>query len=476
MSLLRTRRAKIVATVGPACSSPAMLRSMLMAGVDTFRLNFSHGDRSDHAAAFRNIRSLETEFGTKIGVLQDLQGPKIRIGTLEKGRLELVRGEEVGFVLGNEIGRGRMDIPLPHQEIFRALAPGMSILLDDGRVHVRVSDVTDEHIRGEVINGGLLSNRKGVNIPGASLDISPLTEKDRRDLEFGLELGVDWIALSFVQKARDLVEARSLISERAGLIAKIEKPSALDEIEDIVRLADGIMVARGDLGVEIPPEDVPGKQKELIRACRIAAKPVIVATQMLDSMVNSPTPTRAEASDVAGAIYDGADAVMLSAESATGAYPVETVKMMSRIIEKTEKHKHYRLILDATEPTTPLTSQQAVASAAASLAVAVHAPLIIAYTTSGATALRISRARPPLPILALTPSEQVARQLGLLWGVVSRHSSEIADYERSVEHAEAVAQETELVSPGDQVVVVTGFPFAQSGSTNNLRVIEAAGG
>lgn len=474
MFIRSNRRAKIVATVGPASNTPEKLRSLFLAGVDTFRLNFSHGERADHAAVYRHIRALEMETGVPIGILQDLQGPKLRIGVLENGRLELVRGSSIGFRPGNDVGRSPADIPLPHRKIFDAATPGMDLLIDDGRIRVSITRVEDDYLAADVINGGVISDRKGVNVPGVMLDISPLTEKDRKDLEFGLELGVDWVALSFVQKARDILEARSLVSERAGLIAKIEKPSALDEIEDIVRLSDGIMIARGDLGVEIPPEDVPGKQKELIRACRVAAKPVIVATQMLDSMVSSPTPTRAEASDVAGAIYDGADAVMLSAESATGAYPVETVEIMSRIIEKTEKHKHYRLILEATEPEVVQTPPHAVAFAAAGVAVAVKAPVIVAYTASGTTASRISRARPPLPILALTPSEQVARQLSLSWGVVSLRSQEIATYENSIERAEQASLDTGLARPSEHIVIVTGFPFAQSGSTNNLRVAQIA--
>ncbi|OYR20898.1 pyruvate kinase [Agrobacterium sp. LC34] len=474
MFIRNNRRSKIVATVGPASSSPDMLRSLFLAGVDTFRLNFSHGARADHAEVYRNIRALEQEHDAAIAVLQDLQGPKIRIGVLAHGRLDLARGSTIEFILGREGGEGMNDIPLPHREIFEVAVPGMDLLIDDGRIKVRIMEVMDGRLVCEVLNGGALSNRKGVNVPGAVLDISPLTAKDREDLEFGLELGVDWVALSFVQRARDMIEARSLVGDRAGLIAKIEKPSALDDIEDIVRLSDSVMVARGDLGVEIPPEDVPGKQKEIIRACRLAAKPVIVATQMLDSMVSSPTPTRAEASDVAGAIYDGADAVMLSAETATGAYPVEAVEIMNRIIEKTEKHKHYRPILEATEPDVAQSPPHAVATAAANVAVALGSPVVVAYTSSGTTAARISRARPALPILALTPSEQVARRLNMFWGVVGARSQDVHTYEASLIHAQQAVQEAKLASPSDHIVIVAGFPFAQRGSTNNLRVLQIA--
>lgn len=473
MFIRSNRRAKIVATVGPASNSPEMLKAMFLAGVDTFRLNFSHGERDDHAAVYGHIRALEREYGAPIGILQDLQGPKIRIGVLADGRVELKKGASIRFVCGAEPGRGVTDIPLPHREIFAAVKPGDDLLIDDGRVRVRTTGVTDGFLDAEVIAGGTISNRKGVNVPGAVLDISPLTVKDRKDLEFGLELGVDWIALSFVQKARDMIEARSLVSNRAGLIAKIEKPSALDEIDEIVRLSDAVMVARGDLGVEIPPEDVPGKQKEIIRACRMAAKPVIVATQMLDSMVSCPTPTRAEASDVAGAIYDGADAVMLSAESATGAYPVETVEMMSRIIEKTERHKLYRPILEASEPEIVQSPSHAVATAAANVATSLNAPVIVAFTVSGTTASRICRARPALPVLAMTPSEQVARQLGLMWGVIASPSEDVETYEQSIDKAKSAAVQSGLAKPNEQIVIVTGFPFATAGSTNNLRVTQA---
>ena len=310
----RHRRAKIVATVGPASSSPEMLKALLLAGVDTFRLNFSHGTQSDHASIHAAIRRLEQDVSRPIGILMDLQGPKIRVGTLRDGKIAVAAGETIRFVLSGSEG-DRTAIPLPHREIFAAVAPGHDLLIDDGRVRVRVAGLGGDFIEAKVIVGGTISNHKGVNLPGTVLDLSPLTAKDRLDLEFGLNLGVDWVALSFVQKPSDIIEARSLVGDRAGLMAKIEKPAALERIDDIIQLCDAIMVARGDLGVEIPHEDVPGRQKELVRACRLAVKPVIVATQMLDSMVAAPTPTRAEVSDVATAIYDGADAVMLSAES-----------------------------------------------------------------------------------------------------------------------------------------------------------------
>ncbi|VIO71974.1 pyruvate kinase [Bradyrhizobium ivorense] len=466
----RHRRAKIVATVGPASDSPEMLKALLLAGVDTFRLNFSHGTQSHHAEVHAAIRALEQEVGRPIGILMDLQGPKIRVGTVRDGKLTVEAGETIRFVLSGSDG-DRSAIPLPHPEIFAAVAPGHDLLIDDGRIRVRVSSLGSDFIEAKVIVGGVISNHKGVNLPGTVLDVSPLTAKDRSDLEFGLRLGVDWVALSFVQKPSDVIEARGLIGDRAGLMTKIEKPAALERIDDIIQLSDAIMVARGDLGVEIPHEDVPGRQKELVRACRLAVKPVIVATQMLDSMVAAPTPTRAETSDVATAIYDGADAVMLSAESAAGRYPREAVEMMDRIIRSIEHHKMYRSIIEATQPDEEQTPPHAIATAAADLASVIHAAAIVAYTSSGTTAARVARKRPSLPILAITPSREVSRRLCLLWGAHSVLSDDVRSYEEMVERATAFALEEEFASSRDLLVVVAGIPFAQAGTTNNLRVI-----
>ena len=466
----RHRRAKIVATVGPASASPEMLKRLFLAGVDTFRLNFSHGTHDDHAKVHRAIRALEVELGRPIGILQDLQGPKIRVGKIRDGKIIVAAGETVRFVPSDAEG-DRDAIPLPHPEIFAAIMPGDHLLIDDGRVRVAVTRLGDDFIESKVVFGGAISNRKGINLPGTVLDLSPLTAKDRADLAFGLDLGVDWVALSFVQKPADLLEARGLIGERAGLMAKIEKPAALERIDDIIRLSDAVMVARGDLGVEIPHEEVPGRQKELVRACRLAVKPVIVATQMLDSMVGAPTPTRAEASDVATAIYDGADAVMLSAESASGAYPVEAVEMMDRIIRSTEHHKLYRSIIDASAPDEEHTAPHAVAAAAAGLAQVIHSSVIVAFTTSGTTAARIARKRPEVPILAITADEAVSRRLCLLWGAHSVLAEDIHTYEEMVARACTVAQAEEFARQGDLMVVVAGIPFARAGTTNNLRVV-----
>lgn len=466
----RHRRAKIVATVGPASAAPDMLKALFLAGVDTFRLNFSHGAQADHAKVHAAIRALEQEMRRPIGILMDLQGPKIRVGTLREGKIAVEAGETIRFVRSTKEG-GRSAIPLPHPEIFAAVAPGHDLLIDDGRVRVRVAGLGEDFMEAKVIVGGTISNHKGVNLPGTMLDLSPLTAKDRADLEFGLKLGVDWVALSFVQKPSDVLEARGLIGGRAGVMAKIEKPAALERIDDIIQLSDAIMVARGDLGVEIPHEDVPGRQKELVRACRLAVKPVIVATQMLDSMVAAPTPTRAEVSDVATAIYDGADAVMLSAESATGKYPREAVAMMDRIIRSTEHHKMYRSFIEATQPGEEQTPPHAVATAAADLASAIHAEAIVAYTSSGTTASRVARKRPSLPILAITPNPEVSRRLCLLWGAHSVLSKDVQSYEEMVERATAFAADEEFARPGGLLVVVAGIPFAQAGTTNNLRVV-----
>jgi len=467
----RNRRAKIVATIGPATSSPEMIRKVFLAGVDVFRMNFSHGAPEDHAAIHAAIRELEKEVSRPIGILQDRPGPKIRVGTIKDGRIEVEAGETVRFVpSGNEGGKDA--IPLHHPEIFESTAPGHRLLIDDGRVMLKVVGFDGDAIKAEVVVGGIISDRKGVNVPDAVLELSPLTDKDRRDLDFGLKLGIDWLALSFVQQPSDIMEARQIVGDQAGIMAKIEKPAALDRIDDIVALCDAIMVARGDLGVEIPPEQVPGRQKELIRACRLAAKPVIVATQMLDSMASSPAPTRAEASDVATAIYDGADAVMLSQESAVGKYPVETVEMMDRIIWNTENHRVYRSIIDALDPVVDPSVHHAVSEAAADVANKIGASTIVAFTSRGTTAYRIARRRPEVPILSVTTDITIARRLALLWGAHSVAADHmIRSYDEMVEDSRKHAIADAFAKEGDHIVVIAGVPFGTPGSTNNLRVL-----
>lgn len=446
-----------------------MLKRLLKAGVDVFRLNFSHGSHQDHAEVYSAIRALEAETGRPIGVLQDLQGPKIRIGPVENGEILLARGKTARFVRRGSRGDSKA-IPLPHDEVFAAIAVGHRMLIDDGRLLLHVTGCGSDFIDAYVEVGGPLSDRKGVNLPDTPLDVSPLTDKDRDDLAFGLELGMDWVALSFVQRPADILEARDLIKDRAGLMAKIEKPSALARIDEIVALSDAVMVARGDLGVEIAPEDVPAMQKELIRACRLKGKPVVIATQMLDSMVQSPAPTRAEASDVATAIYDGADAVMLSAESAVGTYPVEAVAMMDRIISHTENHRTYRSIINALQPELEPTAPHALSAAAGNVAGAINAACIVAFSSSGTTAKRIARGRPEVPILGVTPSARIARQLALLWGTHSVRSADVSSYDEMVERARDHALAEGFASPSDKIVIIAGIPFGKSGSTNNLRV------
>ncbi|MGE0698169.1 MAG: pyruvate kinase [Hyphomicrobiaceae bacterium] len=465
----RQRKAKIIATLGPASSDPAMIEKLFDAGADVFRLNFSHGTKEDHKRRLEIIRELEKRKGRPIGVLQDLQGPKIRIGTLKAGPVTLVRGEELELRLDREPGDAH-SVALPHPEVFENMMPGHRIMIDDGKLQLECVGLGNDRIRARVVVGGVLSDRKGVNLPQTELSISPLTPKDREDLAFGLDLGVDWVALSFVQRPSDVIEAQALVKGRAGIMAKIEKPAALGRMDEIIALVDAVMVARGDLGVEIPPEDVPGRQKELIRLCRHAGKPVVVATQMLESMIKSPSPTRAEASDVATAIYDSADAVMLSAESASGDWPVEAVAMMSRIIEHTESHKLYRSIIEALQPSPEHTTPHAVAAAAADIADAIGAAAIVAYTASGTTAMRAARKRPRVPILSLSPTEHTARQLALLWGTHAIPTQDIQTYDDMVERAKAHAVEEGFAKEGDRIVIVAGIPFGRQGSTNNVRV------
>jgi len=466
----RHRKAKIVATLGPASSTPELIRTLFVAGVDVFRLNFSHGTHADHERRFSAIRAIEREVGRPIGILQDLQGPKIRIGALNSPPVRLETGSTVRFRLSPEPGDAH-EIPLPHAEVFRKILPGHILMIDDGKLRLEVSGCETDRFDARVVVGGSLTDRKGVNLPDTELAISPLTDKDRADLAFGLGLGVDWVALSFVQRPADILEAQGLIKGRAGIMAKIEKPAAFDRIEDIVALADAVMVARGDLGVEIAPEEVPGKQKELVRLCRTAGKPVIVATQMLESMIKSPSPTRAEASDVATAIHDSADAVMLSAESASGDFPVEAVTMMDRIISRTESHKLYRSIIDALQPVAEHTIPHAVAAAAADVASQIDATTIVAFTASGTTALRVARKRPKVPIVSVSPDPSTARRLALLWGTHSVIAQDVANYDEMVESARSQAYQEGFAKTGDRIVVVAGVPFGRAGSTNNLRVV-----
>ncbi|HVC57176.1 MAG TPA: pyruvate kinase [Stellaceae bacterium] len=465
----RRRSAKIVATLGPASASPERLRALFDAGVDVFRLNFSHGTHDQHRQLFEEIRQIEADTGRPIGILADLQGPKLRLGDFEEGRAEIVAGASFRLDLDPRRGdAGRA--PLPHPEVFAALQPGTDLLLDDGKVRLRVTDCGADFADTEVVIGGTLSNHKGVNVPQAVLPISAVTDKDRADLSFALEQGADWVALSFVQRPEDVAEGRKLIGNAAGLMVKLEKPAAIGRLDEIIELADALMVARGDLGVEMPPEDVPSVQKQIIHACRLAGKPVIVATQMLESMIMAPTPTRAEASDVATAVYEGADAVMLSAETAVGQFPVEAVAMMDRIARRVQEDPLYFATLDASRMPPEHTNHDAISAAACQVAATIGAAAIVSFTSSGATALRAARERPAAPILVLTPNLGTARRLALLWGAHCVHLADIHNFNDMVQKAVRTAYREEIAGSGQRVVITAGVPFGTPGSTNVLRI------
>jgi pyruvate kinase len=466
----RLRSAKIVATVGPATNSPEKLEALFRAGVDLFRLNFSHGTQEDHRAVYERIRSLEKGVGRPIGIMADLQGPKLRVGVFANKKVKLETGRSFRLDLDATPGDANR-APLPHPEIFAAIEPGTQLLLDDGNIRLTVERCGKDFAETTVVNGGEISDRKGVNVPNAVLPLSALTQKDRSDLTFALDLGVDWIALSFVQRPEDVAEARKLIAGRASVLVKLEKPSAITRLDEILDLAEAAMVARGDLGVEMPPEDVPPLQRQIIHACRLAGKPVIVATQMLESMVRNPVPTRAEASDVATAIYEGADAVMLSAETAAGLYPVEAVTMMDRIICRVQADPIYFPGLQAAGTAAAEQSpSDAISAAASQIAHTVGAAAILSYTTSGATALRMARERADRPILALTSNLRTARRLAIAWGLHCVHTHDVRNFNEMVQHATSAARREGFADKGQRVVITAGVPFGTPGATNVLRV------
>jgi pyruvate kinase len=468
----RTRNAKIVATLGPASADRATIQALFDAGADVFRLNFSHGTHADHKARLDTLRAIERESGRPIGVLLDLQGPKLRLGVFANGPVLLKEGDSFRLDLQRELHGDATRAPLPHPEIFAALEVGADLLVDDGRVRLRVQSCGPDFADTRIVAGGTVSDRKGVNVPGVVLPLSALTEKDHADLAYGLTLGVDWIALSFVQRPEDIVEIKHIVQGRAGIVAKLEKPAAILSLEAIVAAADAIMVARGDLGVEMPPEQVPAIQKRIVRACRQAGKPVIVATQMLESMVSAPVPTRAEASDVATAIYDGADAVMLSAESASGKYPLEAVTMMDSLITQTEADPYYRESIHAAATQRSAVPADAIGVAVRSVADLLKVAAVVAYTSSGYSALRMARERPQAPILGLTPRLAVARQLALAWGVVPVLCHEVMDVLEMSDWACQTARKKGLGQPGDTIVISAGVPFGTSGTTNLMRIAQ----
>jgi pyruvate kinase len=470
----RSRKVKILATLGPASSDPKMIRRLLFAGADAFRINMSHGDQKQKAKLVEAIRALEKEFHRPTTILFDLQGPKLRVGHFEGGRTILEKGQR--FIFDQDEKAGDSDrVQLPHAELFDSVRPGTNILIDDGKVRLNVLEANAGHIVSEVKVGGPVSDNKGVNVPDVLVPIPALTDKDRDDLQFALEQRADWIALSFVQRPEDVAEARTLIGDRAALLAKIEKPAAIDRLNDIIALADAVMVARGDLGVELPPEQVPPLQNKIVATARQYGKPVVVATQMLESMVTSPTPTRAEVSDVATAIYDGADAVMLSAESASGQYPCEAVAMMDRIANSAERDPSYQARVHFTQTRLEPTTADALAGSARQIAQTVSATVMVCYTSSGATARRIARERPPVPLLAMSASTHTARRMGLLWGVHAVHTRDVASFEEMVEKGKRMALRHQIAKGGDRIVLMAGIPFGTAGSTNVLHVVRLIG-
>jgi len=465
----RERQTKIIATLGPASSTKASIRALFDAGADVFRLNFSHGTHDDHRARLAIIREIENETGRPIPVIADLQGPKLRVGKFAAGAIDLKAGQAFRLDLDAAMGDARR-VQLPHAEIFAALTVGSDLLCDDGKVRLRVTACGKDFAETIVVAGQKLSDRKGVNVPDVVLPLSPLTDKDRADLAVALDAGIDWIALSFVQRPEDISEARALIGARAAIIAKLEKPAAVKNMLPILDLADAVMVARGDLGVEMPPEDVPRIQKLILREARRAGKPVIVATQMLESMITSPTPTRAEASDVATAVYDGADAIMLSAESASGQYPVEAVTIMNRIASHTQGDPFYHSSLEAQNQLSQKTAADAITAAAKQVAETVGAVAIATYTSSGSTTLRAARERPEVPILCLTSKIETARRMTLSFGVHAVCTADISTFSEMVDKATAIALRDGLAKAGQSIVVTAGVPFGTPGTTNVLRL------
>ncbi|GLK89583.1 pyruvate kinase [Pseudomonas turukhanskensis] len=463
------KKVKILATLGPAVKGVDDVRHLVEAGVNLFRLNFSHGEHADHALRYQWVREVERQLNTPIGILMDLQGPKLRVGKFADGKVNLSRGQAFRLDLDTTPGDARR-VNLPHPEIIEALEPGMSLLLDDGRLRLEVTRKQNTGVDTLVSAGGELSDRKGVNVPEAVLQLSPLTHKDRIDLEFGLQLGVDWVALSFVQRPEDIIEARELIQGKAFLMAKIEKPSAVQHLEEIARLCDAIMVARGDLGVEVPAENVPRIQKDIIRTCRQLGKPVVVATQMLESMRFSPAPTRAEVTDVANAVAEGTDAVMLSAETASGDYPLEAVSMMAKIIRQVENGPDFQAQLDVSRPNAEATASDAISCAIRRISGILPVAALVNYTESGSSSLRASRERPKAPILSLTPNIQTARRLTVAWGIYSVVNARLSKVDEITSTALEIAQAQNMAKRGDTVVITAGMPFGQSGTTNSLRI------
>ncbi|MBS1302402.1 pyruvate kinase [Loktanella sp. SALINAS62] len=465
----RNRHVKIVATLGPASDDYEMIRKLHEAGADVFRLNMSHGSHDEIRVRHATIRQIEKDMGSPIGILADLQGPKLRVGTFKNGEEELEVGASFRLDLNDEEGDATR-VKLPHKEIFDALEPGSHLLVNDGKIKLRVKDCGRDFADTEVIVGGTISNRKGVNVPDVVLPLAALSDKDRKDLEFVCELGIDWLALSFVQRPSDVEEARVLCNGRANILSKIEKPSAVKNFDDILAVSDGIMVARGDLGVELPVQNVPPIQKQLVRKCRAAAKPVIVATQMLESMIDSPMPTRAEVSDVATAIYEGADAIMLSAESAAGSFPIEAVTTMDNVAVEVEADPTYTEIIESSRKTSGRSVADGIVAAAREIAEKSDIKAICCFSQTGSTAALVARERPRVPILALTNHIRTARQLCLTWGTNCVLTGPVDRFKDAVIEAVRTSLKEGMATEDDMIVITAGVPFNTPGSTNILRV------
>jgi pyruvate kinase len=471
--MIRNRRTRIVATLGPASRAPAMVVKLAAAGADVFRLNFSHGTHADHAATALAVREAETEVGRPLGLLADLQGPKFRLGEFAKGRIDIAAGQVIRLDLDPKPG-DRRRVGLPHPEVLRVLKVGNEVVLDDGRVRLAVTKVGEDFVETEVVAGDALSDHKGVAIPGVTIPVPAMTPKDHRDLTHALRIGADWIALSFVQRAADMADLRRIVAGRAALMAKIEKPAALNDLEAILDVSDGLMVARGDLGVEMAPEEVPVAQKMIIRAARQRGAAVVIATQMLESMTGSAYPTRAEASDVANGVYEGADALMLSAESASGAFPLEAVTMMDALIRRVERDPLWPSLMRAEASHAPDGADvDALIAAAARAAESPTTACLVAFTTLGGTARRLARERSTDPGLALTPNEHVARMLGLFWGLEPRVAPQPRGVTSMTEDAARLAAELGLAPPASRVLIVAGTPFGAPGAANLLRFAPA---
>jgi pyruvate kinase len=465
----RSRKVKILATLGPASSDEAMIQKLFEAGADVFRINMSHTDHETMRALVARIRAVEGKVGRPIGILADLQGPKLRVGKFAKGKAELKVGQNFTLDDNPEPGDDTR-VFLPHPEILQSIEPGDRLLIDDGKLTLVAEETNSHSVRCRVVSGTTISDRKGVSVPDTTLPVGALTDKDRKDLDAVLATGVDWIALSFIQRPEDLAEVRKVARGRAALLSKIEKPQAVARLAEIIELSDALMVARGDLGVEMPVEAVPGIQKQITRAARRAGKPVVVATQMLESMIAAPVPTRAEVSDVATAVYEGADAIMLSAESAAGKYPVEAVSMMNAISVEVERDPTYPGIINAQRSPPEATGADAISAAARQIAETLNLSAIITYTASGTTGLRAARERPQVPIIALSPVVATARRLSLVWGTHCVVTEDATDLDDMVDRACRITFEEQFGRPGDRVIVTAGVPLRTPGATNMLRI------